>query len=88
MEKRNNKVVLDNKKFQEVLKRAEKLKSLSEDPTIAFAQGVQRAANNLMTKAMAGAKKIDALVQKAEARKLHAGSKKISKLGNLVGKIG
>ena len=88
MEKRKSKVVLDNKKFQEALKRAEGLKTLSSDPTIAFAQGVQRSAEKLMRLAGASARKIETLVNQAEERKLHIGDKKVSKLGNLVGKIG
>lgn len=33
---RNKEGILDNKKFQAALKRAEKFQSLSKDPTIAF----------------------------------------------------
>ena len=88
MEKKNTRnSVLDNKKLQDALKKAERLNALSSDPS-ALAQGVQRSADKLMWKARRSARKVESLVKKAEERKLHAGSKKVSKLGRLVGKVG
>lgn len=88
MNTRNKKDAFGNKKFLAALERAEKLKTLSKDPTIAFAQGTRRSAEKLMQKAWSSARKVESLVETAKKRKLHAGDKKVSKLGNLVGKIG
>lgn len=41
-----------------------------------------------MRTARGSAKKIETLVEKAAERKLHTGSRNISKLGKLMGKIG
>lgn len=82
-----------NKKFGDVMKRAEGLKELASrmpyDSSMDFLRGIERSATNLMGKARMGARKIEAISNEAKKmRKLHVGDRKISKFGNLVGKLG
>lgn len=84
--------VESNKKFQATMKRIERFKALSSEikssnPTTKFLQGIQTSASKLMAEASVASRKIDSLVEKAEARKRHT-NKKTSKLGGYIGKIG
>lgn len=70
-----------SKKFQDAMKRVGELKLITS--------GIERAASKLLVTARKDARKIEAISNEVEKmRKLHVGSKKISKFGNLVGKLG
>ena len=70
-----------NKRFQDAMKRAEGLKLMTS--------GIERAASKLLITARKDARKVEAISNEVERmRKLHDGDKKISKFGNLVGKLG